>query len=576
MSIRAGSPKVLLDISYKQLTHATNMTDNVIKLIKMEPPAYEYLHSIHMQQQQQQQQHHQTHLSTNFYHQNSAQNLSDTTLLHSLTHAPHTQRGLVESAAAQFVYNDAEPEQMDYTISRQDIPSTVSMRGSNTNTNSSATAFAPTIEPNTSASNIHINSSNTNTTKELNNNYNNIQNTCNNLTTQLNGGANKRNREYESAAHDMLPEAKKRHLHITIEQQQQQQQQQQPTHYIQQEEQQRFVLEYLPTTVADVNSNISPPTNHTDSTDSSTNNSQFDYSSQEMCDNSEDNFKYTYQQQQQQQHERQLSHSTSPTINTQTSHHNIFPTNHENVKNLTNHNQQTHPATIEVIPKSLDQYDFVNDIKSTTSTNCSNSDRDDTNIEFGRLIDNVGSDTHFDYSAHNDDLIDHLNADSISDENDASKAFRKPRRRTRRKSSRSEDTEEFHNQRVMANVRERQRTQSLNDAFKALQQIIPTLPSDKLSKIQTLKLATRYIEFLCRVLSTSEINLLKSMESKGILSSNGLPIGTASLLNAATGGATDDELKDLRRASGAAMIPPEKLSYLFGVWRMEGEAQGKT
>lgn len=52
----------------------------------------------------------------------------------------------------------------------------------------------------------------------------------------------------------------------------------------------------------------------------------------------------------------------------------------------------------------------------------------------------------------------------------------------------------------MANVRERQRTQSLNEAFASLRKIIPTLPSDKLSKIQTLKLAARYIDFLYQVL----------------------------------------------------------------------------
>jgi hypothetical protein len=48
--------------------------------------------------------------------------------------------------------------------------------------------------------------------------------------------------------------------------------------------------------------------------------------------------------------------------------------------------------------------------------------------------------------------------------------------------------------RSMANVRERQRTQSLNEAFTTLRKVIPTLPSDKLSKIQTLKLASRYVE----------------------------------------------------------------------------------
>lgn len=51
-------------------------------------------------------------------------------------------------------------------------------------------------------------------------------------------------------------------------------------------------------------------------------------------------------------------------------------------------------------------------------------------------------------------------------------------------------------QRAIANVRERKRTQSLNSAFTTLRQIIPSLPSDKLSKIQTLKLASLYIQFL--------------------------------------------------------------------------------
>lgn len=53
--------------------------------------------------------------------------------------------------------------------------------------------------------------------------------------------------------------------------------------------------------------------------------------------------------------------------------------------------------------------------------------------------------------------------------------------------------EELQTQRFLANVRERQRTQSLNQAFSELRRIIPTLPSDKLSKIQTLKLAARYV-----------------------------------------------------------------------------------
>ncbi len=70
-----------------------------------------------------------------------------------------------------------------------------------------------------------------------------------------------------------------------------------------------------------------------------------------------------------------------------------------------------------------------------------------------------------------------------------------------------QDTDsDMQQQRVMANVRERQRTQSLNEAFAALRHIIPTLPSDKLSKIQTLKLAARYIEFLYETLNKTHID----------------------------------------------------------------------
>ncbi|KAK7147702.1 twist-related protein 1b isoform X1 [Siphateles boraxobius] len=91
--------------------------------------------------------------------------------------------------------------------------------------------------------------------------------------------------------------------------------------------------------------------------------------------------------------------------------------------------------------------------------------------------------------------------------------------------------EELQTQRVMANVRERQRTQSLNEAFASLRKIIPTLPSDKLSKIQTLKLAARYIDFLCQVLQSDEL--------------------------------------DSKMAS-CSYVAHERLSYAFSVWRMEG------
>ena len=52
-------------------------------------------------------------------------------------------------------------------------------------------------------------------------------------------------------------------------------------------------------------------------------------------------------------------------------------------------------------------------------------------------------------------------------------------------------------QRLEANARERDRTMSVNCAFKTLRDLIPTEPPDrKLSKIETLRLATSYINHL--------------------------------------------------------------------------------
>ncbi|KAH9499274.1 Twist- protein [Bulinus truncatus] len=104
-------------------------------------------------------------------------------------------------------------------------------------------------------------------------------------------------------------------------------------------------------------------------------------------------------------------------------------------------------------------------------------------------------------------------------------------RKARRKSPQS--PEELQAQRCLANVRERQRTESLNEAFSQLRKIIPTLPSDKLSKIQTLKLACRYIDFLFQILRSD-----------------------------------DTDMKYF--PSSCSYMAHERLSYAFSVWRMEG------
>lgn len=130
---------------------------------------------------------------------------------------------------------------------------------------------------------------------------------------------------------------------------------------------------------------------------------------------------------------------------------------------------------------------------------------------------------------------------SVESDDENSSCGSLSRGKTRRKPPQS--FEDIQHQRIMANVRERQRTQSLNEAFASLRKSIPTLPSDKLSKIQTLKLATRYIDFLYHILSTS------SPES----SDEGDVLGNV-----------------------CSYTAHEKLSRAFSVWRMEGDWNSHT
>ncbi|KAK2917380.1 transcription factor 15 [Channa argus] len=84
------------------------------------------------------------------------------------------------------------------------------------------------------------------------------------------------------------------------------------------------------------------------------------------------------------------------------------------------------------------------------------------------------------------------------------------RRRTRRmhgsgRSSGDARLPGVNKQRQAANARERDRTHSVNTAFTALRTLIPTEPADrKLSKIETLRLASSYISHLANVLLLGE------------------------------------------------------------------------
>ncbi|XP_075904679.1 transcription factor 15 [Nelusetta ayraudi] len=75
------------------------------------------------------------------------------------------------------------------------------------------------------------------------------------------------------------------------------------------------------------------------------------------------------------------------------------------------------------------------------------------------------------------------------------------RRRRRRRRGRDARLAGASQQRQAANARERDRTHSVNTAFTALRTLIPTEPADrKLSKIETLRLASSYIAHLANVL----------------------------------------------------------------------------
>ncbi|XP_074867807.1 transcription factor 15 [Carettochelys insculpta] len=75
----------------------------------------------------------------------------------------------------------------------------------------------------------------------------------------------------------------------------------------------------------------------------------------------------------------------------------------------------------------------------------------------------------------------------------------------RRKGARKPGQVGLVKQRQAANARERDRTQSVNTAFTALRTLIPTEPMDrKLSKIETLRLASSYIAHLANVLLLGE------------------------------------------------------------------------
>ncbi|XP_030640663.1 transcription factor 15 [Chanos chanos] len=108
-----------------------------------------------------------------------------------------------------------------------------------------------------------------------------------------------------------------------------------------------------------------------------------------------------------------------------------------------------------------------------------------------------------DLNMMSDDEENRSESDGSSDQSYGCCASSEKRRRMSRKSG--VNSVVMVKQRSAANARERDRTQSVNTAFTALRTLIPTEPVDrKLSKIETLRLASSYISHLANVLLVGE------------------------------------------------------------------------
>ncbi|XP_017548905.1 transcription factor 15 [Pygocentrus nattereri] len=114
--------------------------------------------------------------------------------------------------------------------------------------------------------------------------------------------------------------------------------------------------------------------------------------------------------------------------------------------------------------------------------------------------------SHLAYPEHcalSDDDENRSESDGSSDQSYGCCASAEKRRRAARRPG--SGSQLVVKQRNAANARERDRTQSVNTAFTALRTLIPTEPVDrKLSKIETLRLASSYISHLANVLLTGD------------------------------------------------------------------------
>ncbi|XP_049285476.1 pancreas transcription factor 1 subunit alpha [Anopheles funestus] len=170
------------------------------------------------------------------------------------------------------------------------------------------------------------------------------------------------------------------------------------------------------------------------------------------------------QQQQQQQHQQQHHHQ----------HQHMDSGDHHLTHHRHQHDFQPEPHSHDHQQHHLHQ---ANNVDSTTSNSSDFFLADDENT--------TDSDSYCGFNS------DQENNDSMKEiyGNRASK-YRRPKCASQQAQ-----------QRQAANLRERRRMQSINEAFEGLRTHIPTLPYEKrLSKVDTLKLAISYISFLGEML----------------------------------------------------------------------------
>uniref|UniRef100_A0AAG5CZH4 BHLH domain-containing protein n=1 Tax=Anopheles atroparvus TaxID=41427 RepID=A0AAG5CZH4_ANOAO len=179
---------------------------------------------------------------------------------------------------------------------------------------------------------------------------------------------------------------------------------------------------------------------------------------------------HQHQQQQQQHQQQHQQHTQPPSLLDSDHHYNTHHHHHHHHHHLQQHSDQQGDQQHHGLHQA-------NNVDSTTSNSSDFFLADDENT--------TDSESYCGFNS------DQENNDSMKEiYSNRSTKYRRPKCASQQAQ-----------QRQAANLRERRRMQSINEAFEGLRTHIPTLPYEKrLSKVDTLKLAISYISFLGEML----------------------------------------------------------------------------